>query len=94
MFLPKGQRFIVTLNAKCCSVKHTMLLTMTGAYVWNAAPETKSTLYCFVCAATSKDFYNLNTAKEIESTLKFGLSILARIRIFEKIFAFRLQTAH
>lgn len=77
----------VTLNGNFYSVKHTMLLTMVDGKVCNAATETKSTLRCFICGDTSKDFNNLGLTKEVrEETLKFGLSILhARIRVFESI---------
>ncbi|XP_065677602.1 uncharacterized protein LOC136092898 [Hydra vulgaris] len=64
-----------------------MMLTMVDAKVCNAATKTSSTIKCYICDATSKDFNNLTTEKDVKpDTLKFGLSILhARIRIFEKL---------
>lgn len=68
-------------------VKHVMMFTMVDAKVCNAATDTKSTMKCYICGATSKDFNNLSRRKEInEDTLKFGLSTLhARIRLFEAV---------
>lgn len=75
----------ITLINKTFSVKHVMMLTMVDAKVCNAATMTKSTMKCYICGATSKDFNNLNLKKPInKESLKFGLSILhARIRLFE-----------
>lgn len=77
----------VVVNGNPCYVKHKMLLTMVDGKVCNAASDTKSTLRCFICGATSKDFNNLHQPKEIrKETLRFGLSILhARIRLFESL---------
>lgn len=68
-------------------VQHTMLFTMIDAKVCNAATQTTSTMRCYICGATSKEFNNLSIKKEVRSdTLKFGLSILhARIRFFENL---------
>lgn len=67
------------------SIKHTMLFTMVDGKVCNSATQTKSTMRCFICKATSKDFNNLVETKEVDyRNLKFGLSTLhARIRFFE-----------
>lgn len=68
-------------------IKHTLLLTMVDAKVCNAATNTLSTMRCYICNETSKDFNKLNTKREDNpDTFKFGLSILhARIRLFESI---------
>lgn len=52
--------------------------------VCNAATKTTSTMRCYICGATSKDFNNLKLTKKIElDSLIFGLSVLhARIRMF------------
>ena len=73
----------VTLGDTLFSVKHTMKPTM----VCNAATQTTSTMRCYICGATCKDFNNLTKSREVKpDTLKFGLSILhARIRIFESL---------
>ena len=62
-------------------------MTMVDGKVCNAATYTKSTSWCYVCQATSKDFNNLNLKNEINpNALEFGISILhARIRLFESI---------
>jgi hypothetical protein len=77
----------VTLADKHISVKHTLLLTMTGDKVCNAATHTTSTMRCYICGETSKDYNNLSIKKEVTpEALQFGLSILhARIRLFERI---------
>lgn len=72
---------------RCMEVKHTLAFTMVDAKVCNAATDTRSTMKCYVCGATSKDFNDLTKSMEIDkSALQFGLSILhARIRFFESI---------
>ena len=77
----------VTLNGKTFSVKHEMLLTMVDGKVCNAVTCTKSTMRCYICGQTSKDFNDLSKKEHIKpETLEFGLSILhARIRIFENL---------
>ncbi|CAH2107387.1 unnamed protein product [Euphydryas editha] len=69
------------------SIKHTMLFTMVDGKVCNAATQTKSTMRCYICKATSKDFNNLKALKEVNyENLKFGLSVLhARIRFFKTL---------
>ena len=60
---------------------------MVDAKVCNAATNTTSTMRCYICGLTSKDFNNL-TIKKIDNpdALKFGLSILhTRIRFFESL---------
>lgn len=70
-------------------VKHTLMLTMVDAKVCNAVTETSSTMRCYICKATSKEFNKLEKIRDVDvdpDTLKFGLSILhARIRFFESI---------
>ncbi|CAI6377477.1 unnamed protein product [Macrosiphum euphorbiae] len=60
---------------------------MVDGKVCNAATDTASTMRCFICGQTSKDFNKLIQPKEINvESLKFGLSILhARIRFFESL---------
>lgn len=66
-------------------IKHTLLMTMVDAKVCNAATETASTMRCYICKATSKDFNDLSKTKNVNTeALQFGLSTLhARIRFFE-----------
>jgi len=77
----------VTLADKHFSVKQTLLLTMIDPKVCNAATHTTSTMRCYICGETSKDYNNLSITKEVTpETLQFGLTILhARIRLFERI---------
>lgn len=67
------------------SIKHLLLMTMVDAKVCNASTDTASTLRCYICKATSKDFNDLSKIKEVNTeSLTFGLSVLhARIRFFE-----------
>lgn len=64
-----------------------MILTMIDGKVCNAATDTASTMRCYICGQTSKDFNKLIVEEEVnEEALKFGLSILhARIRFFESL---------
>lgn len=75
------------LNNGKFEIKHSLHFTMTDGKVCNAATETTSTLRCYLCKATSKDFNNLNLvyARAVdESNFKFGLSTLhVWIRFFE-----------
>lgn len=84
----------VTLENKTFFVKHTMMLTMVDGKVCNAATSTKSTMRCYICGLTSKDFNDLSQKSKVKpEALEFGLSILhARIRIFESLLhvAYRL----
>ena len=72
---------------KNLTVKHVMLFTMIDGKICNAATETTSTMKCYICGATSKNFNDLSKTKEINpGTLKFGLSVLhARIRLSETL---------
>jgi hypothetical protein len=60
---------------------------MIDAKVCNAATHTTSTMRCYICGETSKDYNNLSHIKEVTpEALQFRLSILhARIRLFESI---------
>lgn len=60
---------------------------MIDAKVCNAAANTASTMKCYICGQTSKEFNKLNKkSPENPDALKFGLSILhARIRLFESL---------
>ncbi|XP_075979633.1 uncharacterized protein LOC142978911 [Anticarsia gemmatalis] len=68
-------------------ISHTMLFTMVDGKVCNAATHTTSTMKCYICGATSKEFNNLTKRREVRAeSLQFGLSILhARIRFFENL---------
>lgn len=68
-------------------IKHTMLFTMVDGKVCNAATETTSTMKCYICGQTSKDFNKFIKKEQIDTeALSFGLSILhARIRFFESL---------
>lgn len=76
-----------TLNAtenKGAKINHSILLTMVDGKVCNAATDTKSTMRCYICGQTSKEFNKLKKGDVNANNLKFGLSILhARIRFFE-----------
>ncbi|CAH1106395.1 unnamed protein product [Psylliodes chrysocephalus] len=66
---------------------HILLPTMVYAKICNAATNTTSTMRCYICGLTSKDFNCLSRRKEVNpETLRFGLSILhPRIRLFESL---------
>lgn len=67
-------------------IKHEIMLTMIDGKVCNAATDTTSTMRCYICGQTSKDFNKLIKKDVNVETLKFGLSILhARIRFFESL---------
>jgi len=68
-------------------IKHTMMLTMVDGKVCNAATDTTSTMRCYICGQTSKDFNKFIKIEQINTeALSFGLSVLhARIRFFESI---------
>lgn len=67
-------------------IKHEIMLTMIDGKVCNAATDTTSTMRCYICGQTSKDFNKLIKKEVNVEALKFGLSILhARIRFFESL---------
>jgi hypothetical protein len=72
-----------------------MALTMVDGKVCNAATGTSSTMRCYICKETSKNFNKLQHKKEDNpKVLKFGLSTLhARIRLFESLLhlSYKLQ---
>lgn len=70
-----------------CNMQCTMLLTMVDGKVCNAATGTRSTLRCYICGQTSKDFNKMKNVENVDpENLKFGLSTLhARIRLFESL---------
>lgn len=77
----------VETSGKSMKVAHTLVLTMVDGKVCNAATNTTSTMKCYICKKTSKDFNVLETVQESDidpNSLQFGLSILhARIRFLE-----------
>lgn len=77
---------ISTAKGMIC-ISHKLLPTMVDGKVCNAATNTTSTMRCYICGLTSKDFNNLSKKVELNpDSLKFGLSILhARIRFFESL---------
>lgn len=81
------QQTKVTIADTSYSVNYTMMFTMVDGKVCNAATNTTSTMKCYICGLTSKDFNNLKIKKEANpEALDFGLSILhARIRLFESV---------
>lgn len=81
------QKTEVKLGEKTYLVKHSMMLTMVDGKVCNAATNTTSTMRCYICGLTSKDFNCLTKKGDVKpEALDFGLSILhARIRFFESI---------
>lgn len=74
-----------TIVSESTKIKHVLLSTMVDGKVCNAATHTASTMCCYICNKTSKDFNDLILqSTEDPETFKFGLSILhARIRFFE-----------
>lgn len=68
-------------------IKYSMLFTMVDGKICNAATDTSSTMRCYICGQTSKDFNKLKEVQNVNmEALKFGLSVLhARIRFFESL---------
>lgn len=82
------EKTAVVKNEITYKVSHIMMLTMIDGKVCNSATNTTSTMRCYICGLTSKDFNSsLETTLPVkDGTLDFGLSILhARIRFFEAI---------
>jgi len=71
------------------SVNPIMTMTMVDGKVCNAAMDNSSTMRCYVCNATSKDFNSIDEIVKrpvAEESLKFGLSPLhCRIRTMESL---------
>ncbi|XP_055839998.1 uncharacterized protein LOC129907699 [Episyrphus balteatus] len=80
---------VVNLNACSYKVTHKPIFTMVDGKICNSLTDTNSTLRCYLCGATSKDFNNLElvSQKETQSDyLSFGISVLhSWIRTFECI---------
>ena len=91
----KGLRKSEIINAfgGNLQIKHIFLFTMIDGKVCNAATNTTSTMKCYACGQTSKDFNELNKkTTESRETLKFGLSILhARIRFLNPCCIYRIK---
>lgn len=77
----------IVKGEKEIAVKHTVLLTMIDGKVCNAATDTTSTMRCYICKASSKQFNDLSRHNEVNiKNLSFGLSVLnARIRFLESL---------
>lgn len=77
------------IGDKEVTVTHRMLFTMVDGKVCNAATNTGSSMRCYICTLTSKDFNDLEKCEKApinSENLEFGLSILhARIRLFETL---------
>lgn len=77
----------IKVNENVYEVVHKAIFTMVDGKLCNALSDTKSTLKCYLCNATSKEFNNLNTVlqKPVKNDfISFGLSVLhCWIRLFE-----------
>lgn len=88
----------VVVGAKEYIISHLPLLTMVDGKVCNSLSDTKSTLRCYLCAATSKDFNDIRSManRRIKrENLSFGISVLhAWIRMLECLLhvAYKLPT--
>lgn len=74
-------------NSAVAKVQHVLLPTMVDGKVCNAATDTTSTMRCYICRKTSKDFNDLKTVNTVNpEALRFGISTLhARIRLLETL---------
>ncbi|CAH2100533.1 unnamed protein product [Euphydryas editha] len=54
------------LEEKSYSVKHTMMFTMVDAKECNATTQTTSTMRCYVCRTTSKEYNDLTIKKYVD----------------------------
>lgn len=79
----------VTLDGKIYSVEHRPIFTMVDGKLCNSLSATKSTMKCYLCDSTSKQFNDLDEMlkKPIKTEyLSFGISLLhAWIRLFESL---------
>lgn len=88
----------VMIDEKEYSITHSPLFTMIDGKICNSLTDTKSTLRCYLCDATSKEFNDLTAIleKPVKSEyLSFGISVLhAWIRLFECLLhlAYKLPT--
>lgn len=76
------------IDGRIIEINHKLLFTMVDGKICNSLTETTSTMRCFLCNLTSKDFNIIEKCKAAkiicESALEFGMSTLhAWIRIFE-----------
>jgi len=78
---------IVTFDNKSFIVTHNLILAMVDGKICNALTDTTSTLKCFLCGATSKQFNLIDemVKREVKTdNLSFGISVLhGWIRFFE-----------
>lgn len=79
----------VNLDGKKYLIEHHTLFTMVDGKLCNCLSDTKSTMRCYLCDATSKEFNDLDMIKNrpIKSEyVSFGISVLhAWIRSFESL---------
>ncbi|KAH9644367.1 hypothetical protein HF086_006395 [Spodoptera exigua] len=88
------------INFGSCGITftHNLLLTMVDGKVCNSATNTTSTMRCYICKATSKDFNKLEKFNETTSTelpnLGFDPHLISiRQKVSKKsIIPFKLQT--
>lgn len=77
----------ISKNDKSFNVKHKLILSMIDGKLCNNLSGTTSTLRCYLCKATSKQFNDIDKMIElpiVEDYLSFGISVLhAWIRLFE-----------
>jgi len=77
----------VTFDNKSFIVTHNLILAMVDGKICNALTDTTSTLKCFLCGATSKQFNLIDemVKREVKTdNLSFGISVLhGWIRFFE-----------
>lgn len=79
--------FTTQLHGMEVCIKYSMTFTIIDNKVCNAVSGTKSTLRCYLCGGTFKDFNNIDEIlqkKVTETNLRFGISTLhVWIRLFE-----------
>lgn len=77
----------ITIDNKKFVVKHETILSMIDGKLCNSLSDTKSSMRCYLCNATCKEFNNVDKMVQLlvsEQYLSFGLSVLhAWIRLFE-----------
>ena len=75
------------IDGKEIEISYVLVFSMIDGKVVNSITGTKSTMRCYLCSATSKDFNNIDAMikREVDvSNLRFGISSLhAWIRFFE-----------
>lgn len=79
----------IIMDGKKYSVEHRLVLTMIDGKLCNSLSDNKSTMKCYLCDATSKQFNDLDTIvkRPIKTDyLSFGISVLhSWIRLFESL---------